>query len=57
MDYSNYKYVFLVVLIIIFCFITSIILINYFNIDINNNSSLITLNKSAVYESNNSINY
>tara|TARA_Y100000816_G_scaffold203575_1_gene149975 strand:+ start:42 stop:263 length:222 start_codon:yes stop_codon:yes gene_type:complete len=53
MNYSNYKYVFLVALIIIFCFIASIILINYFKIDINDNSSLITLNKAAVYEGNN----
>ena len=52
MNYSNYKYVFLVALIIIFCFITSIILINYFKIDINDNSSLITVNKAAVYEGN-----
>ena len=52
MNYSNYKYVFLVALIIIFCFIASIILINYFKIDINDNSSLITLNKAAVYEGN-----
>ena len=52
MNYSNYKYVFLVALIIIFCFIASIILINYFKIDINDNSSLITVNKAAVYEGN-----
>ena len=52
MNYSNYKYVFLVALIIIFCFIVSIILINYFKIDINDNSSLITVNKAAVYEGN-----
>ena len=49
-DFKDYKYVIPIILIIVFCFIVSIFLINYFKIDVNDNSGLVKLNKVAVYE-------
>ena len=49
-DFKDYKYVIPIILIIVFCFIVSIFLINYFKIDVNDNSGLVKLNRVAVYE-------
>ena len=49
-DFKDYKYVVPIILIIVFCFIVSIFLINYFKIDVNDNSGLVKLNRVAVYE-------
>tara|TARA_B100001093_G_scaffold67638_1_gene57711 strand:- start:1667 stop:1984 length:318 start_codon:yes stop_codon:yes gene_type:complete len=50
MDFKNYKYVIPIILIIVVSFLLSVFLINYFKIDINDNSGLIKLNKVAIYE-------
>ena len=50
MVYKDYNYIIPVILLIIFSFISSIFLINYLKIDINDNSGLVKLNKVAVYE-------
>lgn len=50
MVYKDYNYIIAVILLIIFSFISSIFLINYLKIDINDNSGLVKLNKVAVYE-------
>ena len=50
MNFKNYEYIIPVVLIIVISFVGSIFLINYFKIDINDNSGLVKLKKMAIYE-------
>ena len=53
MDFKDYNYIIPVILLVIFSFVVSIFLINYFKIDINDNSGLAKLSQMAIYEKNN----